>query len=224
MSLLDDARTLFRRIERRQQPLAPPPDEDDEAARSKLERYETEFIARVLRISDALVEGNYSASEWMALVEIEIRYLHLVAAALGKGGFGALTLDDLNRVQRIVGNEFNYLTRWAHTLTRPARLNTKQIRGRIQLYAGAARETYSTFFMLALRMPELPFQPTQTECQRNCRCHWRIVRVGAADWDAYWERHKGDSCKTCVARGLACYPLRIRNGIIQPFDATGTLV
>lgn len=224
MSLLDDARTLFQRIERRQLPPAQPPEEDDEEAREKLTRYEVEFLTRTLALSEDLIRDQYSLSEWLALMEIELRYLHVVAAALGKGGFGALTPDDLYAVQRIVARETNYLTRWGHTLTRPTPRDTRRLKLRLALYAGAARATYSTFFARALGLPELPFQPAvQTECLNNCRCYWRIRRVGTADWDCTWVRNVNDSCPTCKARERACNPLRIRNGMIQPFDATGTL-
>jgi hypothetical protein len=101
-----------------------------------------------------------------------------------------------------------------------------QLEARAALYAEAARATYFRIRARGLGLPPMPFLPgIGTQCHANCKCRWDFVKLGEqGDWDCYWRRAPVDSCETCLTREAVASPLRVRRGVILPYDATGTMV
>lgn len=218
---------LFQRIYQRDLPPPPPPDEDDSDPREKLLAYMALFRGQVVLLTQRYCGGELNVTEWRILIEAEIRMLHAVAAAFAVGGFRNLRQPDLLRVQQAVSAQMSYLNRFAATLAPPTPFSESAVVNRVRLYAGAAWNTYAETFTQALGLPALPFYPCDgtSSCAQNDKCFWRIIKLGGdGNWDVYWNRSIEESCPECIIRERVCNPLRIRNGIILPFDATGTIV
>lgn len=85
-------------------------------------------------------------------------------------------------------------------------------------YAKAIKVPYWRGRTKMLPLPAMPAQGTQ--CMNNCGCLWRIETINEknGDYDCYWERHKDDSCQTCIERERQWNPLLIRGGVlVNPF-------
>lgn len=195
------------------------------AAWEMLDRYERGFSARTLALAQALASASLSVRQFHDQMADEIRYLHVVAGAIARGRMSALTPADVRLINDAIRNQMRYLDNWTRAMEDPTPTHVAQLASRAAMYGGAGRSTLSMVYAAALGLPELPFHPAQgTQCLTNCGCRWDIRKLdGDGNWDCYWVRAKDDSCETCLAREAACSPLRIRNGIIQPFNATGTL-
>lgn len=222
-----------------------PPPEDDTQTREQFEVYMETARNRLVGITTRLTVGDLTPDEWLDLFEMELRYLFLVSAALGAGGFDGLTRDMVSLMESALREQFGYLNSWYAALTPDIRIpeddiarllrelgvsglydaTEKQMLARAALYAESARATYFRVRGHALGLPPMPFYPgVRTICHVNCKCAWEYVKIaGNGNWDCYWRRSPVDSCATCLARERVAYPLKVRMGVIQPFDATGTM-
>lgn len=181
-------------------------------------QFQRDFEQRTGILARRLATGELNVQQWRGLMAIEIRNLHVAARVMGAGGFGNLTEADLVAIEKAVREQLNYLTRWAQQLGSMDSISEDQVRIRASLYGGASNETYFRAYVAAAGVPDLPFYPAQkTECRTNCGCGWDIKPLeGQGNFDAYWRRHKNDSCTTCIARERACNPLQIRGGSYEP--------
>lgn len=190
-------------------------------------KYQTYFNTRVQTLADDLASGNLTVQQWKNQMAREIERLHLTAGILGRGGLDAMSRDDLRRINRAVGSQLQYLDNWSWELRSDIRqgkvLSSGQIAARGRMYGGAANATMQDAALARAGIPELPARPGDgsTDCLTNCKCKWQIKKVGDGDWDCYWRLSPAEHCPTCLARAKAWKPLRIRGGVIQPFDSAG---
>jgi len=203
-------------------PSTPPP---VERAFDALRRYEAGFERRARGMAEEVAAGRLSIPEFRDRMADEIRYLHITAAAIARGRLAALTPEDVIAVNQAVERQRRYLDRWTQSMLDPTPTDVTHLASRAAMYASAGRATMSAIHAAAIGMPELPFHPgDRTECLTHCGCRWTPVKLdGDGNWDVFWTRAKDDSCRTCLAREAACSPLRIRGGLIMPFNATGTI-
>lgn len=214
---LDLLRQIWGRLGRREQPIPPANPLDETVARDLLARYQADARERMAALTEALTGSERAVGDWSHAMERELRLLHTVAAALGRGGFVALTEADVRLIGRMVEKQMGYINRWKQALAAPTPVNTDVARARAMQYAGAATETYSRAHVAALGLPELPQYPGDghTQCLTGCRCHLRIEkREGNGNFDVWWIfAPEAQHCPDCPHLAEAWSPLEIRNGL-----------
>src|SRR5690606_15280833 len=137
------------------------------------------------------LSGEIHTQEWRILFELEVRYLHAIAAALAAGGMSALTPELQRLVRAETEAQLRYLSRWISSNALPTpRASDALMLNRAQLYAGAGWKTYSNVRTRALGLPDLPFYPGErSSCAANCKCYWWLQRGEQdGDWDATWRQ------------------------------------
>lgn len=186
-----------------------------------LEQYQAAFKAQVKRLTEEFTSGKISYFIWRARVEAELRALHLFAAQLAVGGVESLTSADKARLDLLVDIQLSYFNAFASQEQPPS--PSKVPLSRLNLYAGAGRATYYRILVAHLGLPELPAVPADgsASCNVSDKCTIEILRLdGDGNWDVLWTRHVDESCPQCVRRAEIWRPLKIRAGVILPYDAT----
>lgn len=195
----------------------------DVAAPDAMRALQGEFNRRVTAVAEALATGRIDIDAWQAAMQAELRRYHLAAGVIGYGrsDAAAIALGSQRAAEQIT-----YLNTWADEL-RDGRFpvdSASRLRQRARLYAGAGEATMMRGITRSSGMPDLPAYPKDhsTDCRHNCYCRWDIRQVGRADWDCFWRYDPArDNCKQCPRRARVWSPLRIRDGVIQPYDAAG---
>lgn len=220
LSLLVSATSVLAQIAsipRNQQPITALPD-----ASATIERLEATFRNSAATITRNYFADNIDSQAWYEAMARSVRSNNLAARAASVGGFENLSLQDIRAVENNIDSELRFLNRFRRDLD-AGNLSEAQAVVRAQKYAGTVVPTYEQGRQDAIGLPPLPTQPkVQTQCQRNCKCSWRIIPLaGNGNFDCYWDRSPVDSCDTCRARERAFNPLQVRNGIIQPYSTVG---
>lgn len=172
------------------------------------------------RMQDYL-KGDISLEEWYTLQSRHIVRSRLAARAAGVGGVQNLTQNDIRQAEIAARRELTYLAQFRDELAAGS-VSERQALARVGMYAGGNREQFERAHSDALGLPRLPAYPgVRTDCRKNCKCSWRIVRLGNGDFDCFWQRSPVDSCDTCKTRERAFNPLQVRGGAIQPFATVG---
>ncbi len=184
---------------------------------------EAEFKKRVDPIFDRLAKREITSQHFQALMSIEIRLNLFTGAAIGAGGTGHLTPDDIARVDARYREEIAYLANWVSQLDRQPNdkeRSAEALKWRGNLYGqSAALIASETLDQNHFKeFPALPFYPKQrTLCKRFCACGWQWMNVdrkkGNADvyWRLDWTRIPLEHCETCLNRADAFGPLMIRD-------------
>lgn len=191
----------------------------EDKAMSILAKYKAEFEKQVDAITDKLVSADINARQWKALVINELRYLMITSAAVGAGGLGMLTQQDLAEVDNAVMKQAGFLDSFASQIERtpPGDLKFGKLKKRTAQYFGAAKPLLEKIIAKSGNRPVLPFNPAQrTDCGNNCWCSWKwtVIDAEKGDYDVYWKLSDVDHCVTCTERAKTCNPLKIRNGQI----------
>lgn len=180
---------------------------------AELERGLARSASSMNQASVALREGRISLKAWQRTMMIEIKNAHIVSAALGQGGFNAVTREDLFRIGRRVRREYGYLKGFAADIASGAqRLDGTMLR-RAEQYVKAARTTY--YGERAIIADGLGYdeernvlaiadhcigcrdeagrgwvprgtlsEPGTRDCLRNCLCHIEYRRRASGEvWD-----------------------------------------
>lgn len=196
---------------------------EDKARRAAVDKLRADFEERVRTLAYALAVGRITLVLWLAAMQDEIRRYHLACAAIGANG----VIDEaiVRLVEQRSTEQIHYLNQWASALstaTITAALFAL-IRSRALLYAGAGLATFYRAVTTVAGMPALPAYPGDgsTECLTNCQCWWIINRLGSGDWDCFWWIQSAEHCPQCAARSFEWYPLKIRGGVIQPYNRAG---
>lgn len=218
MGLLDSLKATFARILGRKPNTtanAVPP--SAEAAMADLARAQDAFRNHAEILTQQLVAGILSPAEWRTQMEQEIRYLHVTAQAIGKGGFANMDSGDLRIAGNAVEQQLTYLDRWVNSMVLPTGINESYAIARAKMYAGAATATMNSARMqvLGLLLPQVPGDG-HTECLSNCKCHLDIVKLdGNGNFDVAWRVDLvAEHCPDCIDLSERWRPLRIRNGQI----------
>lgn len=101
--------------------------------------------ANIGQLAEGLRSGVLSLGEWQTAMMNEIKDVHLIGAAMERGGWANMTQADFGRVGRIVRDEYEYLRNFANDIAAGnVPLDGRFIR-RSQLYGEAGRDTFYHF-------------------------------------------------------------------------------
>ena len=192
-----------------------------------VKKLQTDFSNTVKRHTSNYLSGEMTLNQWYGIMSREVRKLHLAAGAIGAGGWQDLGGMAMELVLSQVREHVDFLERFRDqiqaALDENLPLSDRFILARAAAYGGAANETVELAYTATLGLPRLPAYPGRlTACYSNCKCSWDIRQLPLnGNWDCFWNRSPVESCPTCLARERAFSPLRIRNGIIQPYPRGG---
>jgi len=189
------------------------------------------YTPRVTKINDALDRGKISVADWLRAMQLEVDFVIFTAFQIGKGGADKLADADLEFIRRATADQHRFLAKWAEqigaAIVGGALLSVGTLLTRALAYAKTAQSFLMVAYTLAQGLPILPAYPRDgtSECHYNDRCRWIIRKVGPQSWDCYWDvDFLAESCATCIQRGEVWNPLRIVDGVIQPYDQTGLFI
>lgn len=188
-------------------------------------RYANYFTRQTQALNAALVDGRITVEDWQAGMREATEQLNSTAYVIGRGGVGEMDAEDMAQLNRIVDRQLAFVDNWANELRTGGIPSGAALNARSDLYLSASNAALQNGTTQRLGLPNLPSFPGvgDTICRTRCACRWRIVRVeGDGNWNCFWLRTSDvESCETCISRERVWNPLQIRNGVIQPFDATG---
>lgn len=215
-------RDLWNRVTNRTDVQRQSPRVDNRAMRRYLQHYDNQ----VTDLAEQLSSGRITTAEWERQMRREVSSLHITADAVGRGGLQNMTTEDLNRVNRQVEDQTQYLERWRRQMDDgdfpiddPAR-----IRQRGLTYGQNADVTLNRAALSIRGIPELPAEPKDgtTSCLYNCYCRWNVVTLDASkgDYNAFWVIDPSrENCPECIRRAGAWSPLEIRGGVVNQSQA-----
>lgn len=160
--------------------------------------------------SAAMDAGRVSVNEWQIRMAQSLLAAHYAGYGTGRG-VTRLSLQEEARVNRIVGEQLDYLNRFAAELD--TRGWTAADAARALLYVGATKGTYYKGRAGHYDLEAYPGDG-QSECLGNCTCSLEIDELDQKELDAdvYWRLGSGESCPTCRRRAREWAPLRFRGG------------
>lgn len=200
------------------------PEIDDDRKQERLNLLILAYESMFRRFAEQFGRGERTADWFGQQMAQAINNLHLAAAILAVDGASHLSNTDMQVITRHIAKQERYLQNFTSVIRPPAPFNQAVIETRARSYAASATATYSRVFADALGLPELPAYPGDgtTACLQWCRCAWKIEKLeGQRSWNCYWRRSAAESCPQCIQRERAWSPLKIRDGIIQPYETKG---
>jgi hypothetical protein len=179
-----------------------------------LDRLIEQLKAEIRRAVADLARNPASLDTWLSLMaRLLARYL-LAAFMVGSG---KTEVEDKAQeaIQQAIQDQLQYLSKFGDVLRRDFKKPEDwqdAWASRAESYANSVVPTYWAGKTQGLPLPVMPGELGQ--CLGNCRCSWRIEKVGKEDYNCYWELGKKDSgnCQTCTVRARKYNPLRIRDG------------
>lgn len=207
---------LLTQIQNQQRRIAGIPNVDP----ARLDALQTTVREEYRRITTAFTGGQLSAEQWYRQMVDLVNRANIAASALAVGGVQNLSTEDVRSIERANETQAAYLNRFRREVEQ---LSVLAMIARAVLYAGAIAALYWMAVARMMGMPPLPAQPgVLTRCHGNCKCSWDIQRLpGNGNFDAYWRLRPAEHCPNCLRRAQEFNPLKIRNGIIQPFNPNG---
>lgn len=185
-----------------------------------VERFVDAGAASTDSLTDLYIDGSLSAGDYINALKAEYKTTVMQEYMLGRGGREAMTSRDWGTTGGLISKQHAYMNGFQGELE-AGNLSEAQIRARSRLYFDAAGEAYERGNAAANGVFSLPAYPrdSTSECMNGCKCHWRFAPLELpGDTDCYWEVNPlAENCETCLSRGIAWYPLRIRSGILQPY-------
>lgn len=149
--------------------------------RNELDRVLDASTENMAKLSQGLREGRISLGEWQTSMMQEVKTVHIVGAAMERGGFFNMTQADFGRVGQIVRREYGFLRDFANDIASGKQKLDGILVNRARLYGQAGRDTYQTF-------------------ARNKAANSGFDRVMSI-------RHAKDSCSECVYFDRREYPI-----------------
>lgn len=219
LALLAGAGELLRNLANAiRQPTPQAPQRND----AIVQRIEQRFASRAQTITQSYYDGEISLDAWYRQMARAINANITASRGVAVGGLDNLTAQDLQAIELQTDEELRYLNRFRRDIESGS-VSQAQALARAQQYGGSGFITYERGLQDLIGLPLLPAQPkVRTECRRNCKCSWDIQQLeGNDNWDCYWRLSPAEHCDTCLTRARTFNPLRIRNGIIQPFNPRG---
>jgi hypothetical protein len=190
--------------------------------RGMLSRLRDATEADLDAITQEYLDGRINIRQWQRRMQDRINSANFASRIASKSGLQDMTQADLQAVERANATQARYLAKFRRELE-AGQLTDAQARARARMYKGTVTPVYEEGLTDAVGLPTLPAYPAvRTECKSNCKCQWDIQpRPGNGNWDCYWRLAPAEHCPTCLARRRAFNPLRIRGGVIQPYNPTG---
>jgi hypothetical protein len=162
--------------------------------------------AFVQRLSDRLVAGEISLSDWQTDMREELRRVHALQLIAGAGGDPAnVTADDWLKLGGQLRSQYSYLSDFGRGI-QDGSVADGDIGRRSQMYVRSANETYWRQATAGADLPAYPGDGT-TDCLSNCGCEWSPN----ADGSYTWALGTADNCATCLQRAREWAPYRSAN-------------
>jgi len=175
-----------------------------------------DMMAEMSNLMFKLSDGKISVDKWRELMARLITKNHLATAMIGLNDL-EIPEELLNAIRLSIEDQLVYLDIFANDLRmRPDYFPV----WRAEMYALSPLTSYdeAKVFKRYGRMIPFPAMPKQgTQCHTNCGCKWRVVEIDKekGDFNCFWERHKDDSCQTCLQREEDWYPIEVRDWMLQ---------
>ena len=166
------------------------------------------LIEDVALQSAAMDAGRVTVDQWQQQMAQSLLAAHYAGYGTGRGAT-RFTPQEEARITRIVGEQLDYLNRFAAELD--TRAWTAADAARALLYMGNVK---SVFWAGRTFGWDLPYMPASgTACLGNCGCRWEGENLDEEELTGTWRwvRGKSDSCPTCVQREAAG-PIRFISG------------
>lgn len=114
---------------------------------AEAERYHEQVVApNIERITERMVNGNMTVSQWQTAMQREIKDAHIISVQAGRGGKKATTQTDYGRQGGRLKFEYRQLDQFAAEIAEKQgtlnELSPAQIKARAQLYSGGSRTAY----------------------------------------------------------------------------------
>lgn len=216
LALIAAASGVLRQIQQQERQLATMRDVDAKQLEKLIVRLQRDYR----QIATAFTNGETTIEQWYRqMVDLSNR-ANIAAAALAVGGVDRLSRNEVQQIERANAAQTSYLNRFKREAPT---LSAAMLIARALLYAGGIRGLFWLISTRALGMPALPAYPSvRTSCRVHCKCWWDIQTLaGNGNWDCYWRLGQAEHCNECLQRQAVFKPLKIRNGIIQPFNPAG---
>lgn len=175
-----------------------------------LERLLKTLTALIARATTRLQEGTIPLSQWERVMQRALARYSNAAFMAGKDS-PTMTDAELKAVGKMVNAQLKYLEGFVVDMQ-----NEKEFKegwqARAGSYANAVVQPYWGGKTKLLPLPDLPGNPTGTQCGGRCRCKWDIKKLaGDGNYDCTWViDKKAESCQTCEVRAERWNPLKIR--------------
>lgn len=111
-------------------------------ARALLDSYTDQISDRMARVSESLVRGEISLTDWESRMRGLVKEAHAVACATARGGWSRMTQADYGRLGSIVKEQYRYLRSFSADVALGIVPRTNAIRARARLYAESGRRTH----------------------------------------------------------------------------------
>lgn len=223
LALLTAAATALTQIlgRRGQQQQAPIPDQN----RSQFTRMQQALEREFDTITDDYLNERINIDQWQRRMQDAVNKGNLASRIAGKNGVSNMTQADLDRVQRANQIQAEYIARFRRRL-RNGEYTPAEAMRIARMYSGSLTPVFEEAITDSLGLPTLPAYPAvRTSCMTNCKCSWDIRQLaGNGNFDCFWRLAPAEHCDECLARSRAFNPLRIRGGVIQPFNPVGIYV
>lgn len=168
--------------------------------------------AGVRDLTERLADGRLTVQQWERAMQAQIKQVHALEYAFGRGGRKQMTADDWRELGHVVREQWAYLRNFAqHVAT--GQMTAGQIAARAGMYLNATTTSYEQGRGAAfgIRLPAYPGQGS--ECLSQCHCRWVIAET-ETQWHATWTLGAAEHCDTCRVRAGTWAPLVIqRSGL-----------
>jgi len=196
----------------------------DDTSKANLVRIRTGmFNNEVDALSEKMYTGGISIGAWEEAMKKLIRELHSSVAAIGKGGWDAMTPADWGRLGPVMKSQYQYLHRFAEKIASERdTISIDYIKARAHLYGNAANNTLAMVQAGQVLTEKLPWLPGDgsTECLINCKCRWELEIIGKeGDFNivqAIWHLGEAEHCDDCVERDEYVVTLNVYKTIPIP--------
>lgn len=187
------------------------------------------FLLDVDGLTDQLVLQGIAPDSWEASMSRLIARYHIAAMVQGMQT-AVITPSVGDYLERLIDVQLGFLAGFTAVVSSAPSLPQvmNKIAARARLYTLAIKTAWHMGDIIKqvgrpLPLPAMPCQGTQ--CGNNCGCGWVIKTINeeAGDYDAFWTRHKDDSCQTCLQRELewngpngdGSQPVRVRSMVLM---------
>ncbi len=106
-----------------------------------LEKVITASQQQIEALTQSLLDGNITLSEWQLSMERELKAIHTLSAALARGGWSQMEFSDWGRVGAFIKRQYSWLDNFANEIYSGVQ-PTGSIMRRAKLYAQSGMSTY----------------------------------------------------------------------------------
>ena len=197
---------------------------DDESKRQLMYLREQLFYDKTDELAEKVFTGDITIGEWEETMKMEIRNLHTSMAAIGAGGWDAMTSQMWGRLGTPLREQYRYLHGFAEHITENRNtISLDMIKSRSRLYGKAGGYSVSLMQAGAYIESQLPYIPRDgsTECLMGCHCFWELNaisrdRITGQKVQAVWLTQPAEHCDDCLEREGTTVIIHVPLGIPVP--------